>query len=107
MTEKYSLLVGLNDKDSKVQQISTLEAYKMIMNIIKPHTDGCTIYDALGYYKHDNGDMVEEKSLHIEILFFDDAQANYKAHKIVDTIKTMLNQESVAVTHSIVESDLW
>lgn len=107
MTEKYTLLVGLNDKDSKVQVISTLEAYKMIMNIIKPHTDGCTIYDALGYYKHDNGDMVEEKSLHIEILFFDDAQANHKAHKIVDTIKTMLNQESVAVTHSIVESDLW
>ena len=107
MTEKYTLLVGLKDKDTKVQTIQTLEAYKVIMNVIKPYTEGATIYEAMGYYKHDDGTMVEEKSLHIDILFFDDADANKKAHAIVDTIKTILNQESVAVTHSIVDSDLW
>lgn len=109
MTEKYSLLVGLNDKDTKVQQISTVEAYKILMNIIKPYTDGCTIYEALGYYKHENGDMVQEKSLNIEILYFNGEKEKNRAttKNIVETIKSVLNQESVAVTYSVVDSDLW
>lgn len=107
MTEKYTLLVGLNDKDSKVQEVSTLEAYKMVTNVIKNYTDGATIYEAFGYYKHENGEMVEEKSLHIEILYFDDADAREKTKTIVSTIKQMLNQESVSVTYSKVDSDLW
>ena len=52
MTEKYTLLIGLNDKDTKTQLVNTLEAYKMIMNVIKNYTDGATIYEAFGYYKH-------------------------------------------------------
>ena len=107
MTEKYTLLIGLNDKDTKTQLVNTLEAYKMIMNVIKNYTDGATIYEAFGYYKHENGAMVEEKSLHVEILYFDDSEAKEKTKQIVKTIKTILNQETVAVTYSKVESDLW
>lgn len=108
MTERYTLLVGLNDKDTKVQLVNTLEAYKMIMNVIKGYTEGCTIYEAFGYYKHENGEMVEEKSLHIEILYFDDEDSRQKTKAIVESIKQMLNQESVAVTYDKkVESALW
>ncbi len=31
---KFNLYVGLNDKNTKRQEISTLEAYKLITNII-------------------------------------------------------------------------
>ena len=107
MTEKYTLLIGLNDKDTKTQLVNTLEAYKMIMNVVKNYTDGATIYEAFGYYKHENGEMVEEKSLHVEILYFDDSGAKEKTKQIDKTIKTILNQDTVAVTYSKVESDLW
>lgn len=41
---KYTLYVGLNDKDSKLQEVSTINAYKLIVNICKSHKlDGFTI----------------------------------------------------------------
>lgn len=33
MLTKFNLYIGLNDKDSKVQEISTLDAYKIIGTI--------------------------------------------------------------------------
>lgn len=37
--EKWTLYLGLNDKDSKVQKISTLEAYKVVSNLIATKED--------------------------------------------------------------------
>lgn len=107
MTEKYTLYVGLNDKDSKVQQISTLEAFKVITNLLQSYVDGATIFEADGIYKHENGVVVVEKTLRIEVLYFDDINAKQTTKKIVDDIKRILNQESVAVQREVVESDLW
>lgn len=53
--KKFTLYVGLNDKDTKQQKISTLESFKMVNNIILSYCDGATIYEADGIYKHDNG----------------------------------------------------
>lgn len=61
--EKFILYVGLNDKDTKTQKISTLEAYKIVNNIIMKYTDGATIYEANGLYKHEDGTVVIEKTL--------------------------------------------
>lgn len=109
MVEKYTLLIGLNDKDSKKQELDEITAYKLVMSCIAPYTDGATIYKAYGYYKHEDGTMIQENSLHAEVLFFDEAEgeATKKTRKIVNLIKSKLNQESVAVTYSIVQSDLW
>lgn len=41
--EKWTLYLGLNDKDKKVQLISTLEAYKVCLNILKNYTDSKTL----------------------------------------------------------------
>ena len=103
MIEKFTLYVGLNDKDSKVQEIATLEAYKIINNLLLAYTDGATIFEAVGIYKHDDGSFVTENTLRIELMFIDKKTVK----EIVENIKKLLNQESVAVQREVVESELW
>lgn len=100
---QYTLYVGLNDKDTKIQKVSTLEAMKLITNLCTTYTDGVTIFEADGIYKHDNGTIVIEKTLRIELLFIEKEVVK----TIVDTIKRLLNQESVVVKIEEVNSDLW
>lgn len=100
--EKFTLYLGLNDKDKKVQLISTLEAYKVCMNVLKNYTDGATIFEANGLYKHDNGEFVIEKTLRIELLFI-----NKKGViEIVEELKKIFNQESIAVQEEKITSEL-
>jgi hypothetical protein len=100
---KYTLYVGLNDRKAKVQLISTLEAYKMINNVLLQYVDGATIYEAHGIYKHDDGTFTTENTLRIELLFVE----RETVKTIVETLKKMLNQEKIAVQHEVVESELW
>lgn len=88
---KTTLYVGLNDKDTHTQKIDTLEATKIITNIITSITDGCTIYNASGVYTHADGTVVIENTLKIEL--FD--TANNIINQIIDTLKRVLNQESI------------
>ena len=104
MIEKYTLYIGLNDKDTKTQKVSTLEAYKVLENLLLNYNVvGATIFEAKGLYKHDNGDYVIENTLRVEIMFVEKAIIK----KIVENAKTILNQESIAVQFEKVESELW
>lgn len=103
MENKFTFYVGLNDKDSKIQEISIIEAYKMVEKTINKYTDGCTIFEAKGIYKHQDGSVVYENTLRIEVLFINDEEA----HAIVNEIKLKLNQESIAVSKELVISELW
>ena len=82
--KKFTLYVGLNDKDTKTQKISALDAYKMVENVITKKTDGYTISEAQGYYKHEDGTITIE-----------------------NTLKAMLNHESIAVEETTIKSELW
>ena len=101
--KKITLYVGLNDKDSKVQEVSTLDAYKMVSNIIGV---GSTITEGRGIYKHDDGTVVFEVSLVVEILDLDNTFDKGWVKNKVEQIKTTLNQESVAVQYQEVDSEL-
>lgn len=103
MIEKFTLYVGLNDKDSKIQEVSTLEAYKIVKNLLLSYTEGATIFEAEGIYKHEDGTFVTEKTLRIEIMFCEKSTVK----EIVANIKKLLNQESVAVQREVIESELW
>lgn len=103
MEYEFTFYVGLNDKDSKVQEISTIEAYKLCMKTIQKFADGGTIFEADGFYTHDNGEVVIEKTLRIEVLFITESVAR----QIVSELKTKLNQESIAVTQKAITSQLW
>lgn len=89
---KYSLYLGLNDKDTKTQKIDTLEAYKILCNLLKSYNvEGFTVYNAHGFYVHDDGTFTTENTLKIELMFVDE--------KIIDNIikqcKIVFNQECI------------
>ena len=96
--EKFTLLVGLNDKDTKKQVISNEHARDIIMD----NVGDCTISDAFGSYTHDNGEKVREKTYRVEILFKNKSEVV----DICNRLKKQLNQESIAVMRDIIESEL-
>lgn len=100
--KKFTLYLGLNDQHTKSQKISTLEAYKIVTNILANDFDGGTIFEAQGIYKHEDGTVVVETTLRIEILF-----AELPAIKnLVTTLKKVFNQESIAVQEEVINSSL-
>lgn len=103
MIKKFTLYLGLNDKETKMQKISTVEAYKIVSNLVAKRFGGGTIFEAQGIYRHDDGVIVVETTLRIELLFADakDVRA------FVETLKEIFNQESVAVQEEDIKSDLW
>lgn len=98
--KKITLYVGLNDKDTKVQKIDTQEANKITMNIITSYTDGATIYNATGIYKHEDGTIVLENTLKIELYEVNDEALT----AIIDTLKRTLNQEAIIKQTEVVNS---
>lgn len=101
--KKYTLYCGLNDKDSKRQEISTLEAAKVVRNACLHHANGATIFEADGIYRHEGRQQVSEKTLRVELLMVEECVVRH----IVDFLKAALNQESIAVQMQDVASVLW
>lgn len=95
---KHTLFLGLNDKDSKVQEVKTEQAVSLIGKI----AGDCTITPSTGYYTHQDGTIVKETSLKVEMLF----KADNQVLGIVQDLKTMLNQESIAVQTEEINSFL-
>ena len=97
--EKFNLYVGLNDKDSKVQEIDT-ERAKDIVNRV---CGDCSIQEITGYYTHDNGEQVKENTLKVELLFKQESDVRLYCQDL----KKLLNQESIAVNKEVTPSALW
>ena len=95
--EKITLYVGLNDQTTKKQEVSTIEAYKIAQNIICKLCGGGTIYEATGIYTHENGEIVTEKTLRIELF----AAAENKVRELIDYLKVALNQESIIMQREV------
>ena len=90
--KKHLFYIGLNDKDTKKQEHSKEYFLKTIHAVV----GDCTISDAIGYYTHDNGELVEENSLRVEMLFKKDADIP----KFADKLKKDLNQESIGYEYT-------
>lgn len=99
--EKYTLNIGMNDKDSMLQEISEIESCSRIIESLNESLiEGYTIYNANGFYTHENGTRVNEKTIIVEIV-------NEKKEKILkacNSIKRKLNQESILVQEQNIES---
>lgn len=102
MIEKTTLFIGLNDKDSKQQHFSELEASKIVSKILLKNELDCTISEAMGVYTHDDNSIVIEKSLRVELLFCNKA----KILPVIPELKAILNQESIAVQFEKIDSEL-
>ena len=99
---KYTIYMGLFDKDSKRQEFDTITAYKMVQQRATQLFDGATISEAKGIYKHDNGEVVVEPTIRIELLFTDLDTVK----KFCNELKGMFNQESIVLQVEEVNSML-
>jgi len=92
--ERVSFYIGLNDKDTKTQQITTLDAFKVVENVFNTFSEfGATIRECRGIYKHDDGSRVIENTLEAFCYDLDEKTIS----EIVTVLKKALNQESIMV----------
>ena len=98
LLNKYYLYVGLNDKDTKIQEVETERAKDIVNNVC----GDCSIQEITGYYTHDNGERVKENTLKVELLFKEHDQVlNY-----CTDLKRLLNQESIVLSQEVTNSTL-
>lgn len=108
MTMRFDLYMGLFDKDTKRQEYDTIRAYKIVESETAQRFGGATISEANGIYKHDDGTVIIEPTIKMEILMFDYQESDKRQVKdFVEYLKKFFNQESIAVQMSKVESELW
>lgn len=92
--EQYSMFIGLNDKDSKKQEVRTDDAIKLVSNVI----EGGSISTIHGVYTHEDGTKVNETTLKVDILYSDDATVRMYANDL----KRLLNQESILIQQNVI-----
>ena len=95
---RYTLYIGLNDKDEKIQLVPVELAEEIVMEIV----GDCSIERIRGCYSHEDGTRVFENTLKVSLLFRSEAEIE----QYVAAIKRRLNQESIAVCREITESAL-
>lgn len=99
----YKLYVGLNDKDTKKQEIPTEKAMDIICKCLaKQGIYGMTENLENGRYIHKDGTITMEKSWVIEMFFVERVQII----NAISDIKTLLNQEAVVLCEKEVKSEL-
>ena len=89
--QKVILFLGLFDQTSKAQEISTLDAYKIASNLVTEIIGFGTITEAMGIYTHDDGTIVNEPTLRIEV-------SNVEIEpmkRLAIALKQAFNQESI------------
>ena len=91
-----NLYIGLNDKDTKQQELTNLDAKAEISTILfKYFPNGFTLQESQGMYRHEDGTVVCENT--IKVILFD-----YNIGLVLDAVKDLklkLNQECIAVEH--------
>ena len=91
MTVNY--YIGTKDKDTKDYKLTSDYVKQTITEeFAKEYPNGFTITEGTGYYKHDSGEVVTEKTYIITIL--DSTIIN---HNLVYRLNCELNQECIAV----------
>jgi hypothetical protein len=92
---KNVLYVGLNDKETKKQEISTRKAMRIVSNLLLNDFGlyGATLQVSEGIYKHNDGSGKIVKEKNIIIILFD--VENLIVNKIIEKLKNALNQESI------------
>ena len=100
--KEFTITMGLFDKDTKRQEIGTLDAYKICINYLMSITDGATITEGKGIYKHEDGEIVIEPTFIIQLSFIEKPVVL----EIIKELKTLFNQEKIVLAETIKNSDL-
>lgn len=101
---KYNIYVGMFDKDTKKQELSTQDFLNTVRKIMRlKDIKNYTIIKAKGHYQHEDGSTICEPSIIVEII----ESENWTNYMYINDLKNMLcdslNQESVLITKQEVE----
>ena len=102
---RYTISVGLNDKDTKAPRDTFERAGVEIAGRFAQIEQGATITKGTGVYKHEDGTAVIEDTVIITVIDFDGRFGQIMG-EFIDKIKRDYNQESVAVMIDKVVSEL-
>lgn len=98
-TFEKTFFIWLLDKNSKKQEISYNEAFKIVQKLVVSNFGGGTISKASGVYKHNDWTLIEEVSIRVEVITDKDHLS------FVNTVKQVLNQESVLYKEASINFD--
>ena len=100
---RYTLTIGLFDKDTKRQKISTDIAIRIVSDLVVNVIGYGTIHTGNGIYTHAAGAVVVEPSL----VYFVDGEKDLKdkVKTLAWQIKKALNQESVMLEETAVKME--
>ena len=100
---RYTLTIGLFDKDTKRQKISSDMALKIVSDLVVQTVGYGTIHNGNGIYTYINGQIVFEPSV---IYFVDgEEEEESKIKSLAWMIKKALNQESVMLEETAVKME--
>lgn len=100
---QYTMYIGMNDKDTYEQIISTEDAKTIIDNICFKYLDGYTIQDANGSWVDENGLVTHENTI---VCCFKDTD-NDTVYKIADEVIKTLNQNTVLIEKDLIQIDFY
>ena len=91
MTVNY--YIGTKDKDTKDYKLTDEFIKQTIIDeVTKQYPNGFTITEGTGYYKHNNGEVVTEKTYIVTVL-----NEVFVNKDLTNSLKEKLNQECIAV----------
>ena len=97
--QKFTLYLGLNDRQTKAQKITTDKAVQLINQTI----GDCTISTCMGTYTDLSGKTTLENTLKIELLDFNN---NIDIDFIIQKLGILFNQESIAFEQQKINTQL-
>lgn len=103
--KKYTILLGLNDKDTLLPVADFNTAQLEVAGRLAQLGVGATLARGVGSYKHEDGRVVVEETIIITIIDFDGSFGKV-AGAFYDGVKADYNQEAVAVEITEVKSEL-
>lgn len=102
MIKKSVFYIGCNDKITMRQEIADDKIQETILKVFLEKYQGFTISPCQGVYTMESGQIVVEKSYQV-IVYFSNEQDDLD---ICESLKSKLNQESIAVESGLVDSQL-
>lgn len=92
-TTKYTLYIGTNDKDTYKEEIPFETCLTIVTETCIKYTDGCTIFEATGYWKDEVNNITTERSIGC---ILEDIEKE-TVYKICDDLIIKLNQNSILI----------
>ncbi|MDD3654388.1 MAG: DUF3574 domain-containing protein [Desulfotomaculaceae bacterium] len=100
---RYTLYIGLNDKNTYTQLLSTEDAANKVTDIALKYADGFTQLSGKGAYKDEKGVITHENCLIFE--FYGTNEEQVKA--IMDEVLQELNQNSILIEKQTVNYEFY